>query len=395
MERQGEVIIRIFQFELHVFRKEITNATSMRYFVLSILIFLQLSDVLQNRTYGQTEAESILKVGIIESHPFIVKDGMDHYSGLCIDLWTRISKELEVSFSYTLYNDEISLLKALQYGEIDLTINPMNVTAQRLRKFEATQPFLITGIGLATPFIGRNQFGVFIKNFFSYDFIKVILMLVLLILVFGAILWLVERKHNKFQFRQGPRGILDGLWWSAVTMTTVGYGDKAPKTNLGKTVAIIWMFTAVVVISSFTASIASMLTISRFEAGINSRQDLQLVDRLATIGASDAEDFLLKNQIIPDVLYQNPIQGLRGLAKKEIDALIYDQTILNYLINLNQLEGEVSLLPINFQRQYRSFLLPSQSTFHRSINSQLVHEISQPSWQKILDKYQLSNQDEE
>ena len=28
--------------------------------------------------------------------------------------------------------------------------------------------------------------------------------------------------------------VADGLWWSAVTMTTVGYGDKVPRSRIGK-----------------------------------------------------------------------------------------------------------------------------------------------------------------
>ena len=108
--------------------------------------------------------------------------------------------------------------------------------------------------------------------------------------IFGFFLWLVERKHNKFQFRPGLLGLFDGLWWSAVTMTTVGYGDKAPKTNWGKAIAIIWMFTAVIIISSFTAGIASTLTISGLQTDIENAADIRLAESIAAVASLIAFD---------------------------------------------------------------------------------------------------------
>ena len=39
--------------------------------------------------------------------------------------------------------------------------------------------------------------------------------------------------------------ILDALWWCVTTVTTVGYGDVVPVTNLGRIVAIVYMITCV------------------------------------------------------------------------------------------------------------------------------------------------------
>ncbi|MDQ7824608.1 MAG: ion channel [Candidatus Eremiobacteraeota bacterium] len=49
------------------------------------------------------------------------------------------------------------------------------------------------------------------------------------------------------------------LWWSCVTLCTVGYGDIAPKSLGGRTVGIFVMFAGIVVMSLITAIIASVL----------------------------------------------------------------------------------------------------------------------------------------
>ena len=56
-----------------------------------------------------------------------------------------------------------------------------------------------------------------------------------------------------------PHSFADGLWWSASTITTVGYGDIYPVTPIGR---IIGVFTMVVGISTFalvTAKVAQFL----------------------------------------------------------------------------------------------------------------------------------------
>ena len=340
---------------------------------------------------AQNTAPEALVIGVMEQHPFVTISENQEYGGLSFELWQRIARELELQYRLVEFHDEVSILKALEYGEIDLTINPFNVTPSRLRRFELTQPYLISGVGLAAPTISRGQFRIFIANFFSFDFLQVVLLLGFIVFIFGMLLWVAERKHNRFQFRSGWLGLLDGLWWSAVTMTTVGYGDKAPKTLWGRAIAIFWMFTAVVIISSFTATIASTLTVSHFESQIESRQDLKLIDRLGTVGASNSEEFLIANESLPSHTYRNAMQGLRALGDREIDVLVYDRQILNYLISFHQLQDEVRILPTTLERQYRSFILTAGHNQFQAINAQLMAQILQPSWQLTLEEHLLSD----
>ncbi|XP_020602243.1 uncharacterized protein LOC110041304 [Orbicella faveolata] len=77
----------------------------------------------------------------------------------------------------------------------------------------------------------------------------------------GIIIWFLDHRANSGNFPQSFwRGTLEGLWWAIVTMTTVGYGDKTPKSFLGRVYASLWMFTGMLLTTSFTAQIASVIT---------------------------------------------------------------------------------------------------------------------------------------
>jgi voltage-gated potassium channel len=52
-----------------------------------------------------------------------------------------------------------------------------------------------------------------------------------LVLIVGALMYLIEGEENGFA------SIPDSIYWAIVTLTTVGYGDIAPQTVLGKALA--------------------------------------------------------------------------------------------------------------------------------------------------------------
>lgn len=57
------------------------------------------------------------------------------------------------------------------------------------------------------------------------------------------------------QFENATFG--DGLWWAAVTGTTTGYGDYFPVTFPGRVMAVIYMFTMLVLNAFLIAHIVS------------------------------------------------------------------------------------------------------------------------------------------
>jgi ABC-type amino acid transport substrate-binding protein len=334
-----------------------------------------------------------VRVGVHPFPPFIIQNEDGSFTGLCVDLWEDIARELEVDYTYVRYTDPIGMVRALDFREIDIAINPLYVSSVRLNMFEVSQPFFISSVGVATTSITRSQFQVFLRNFFSVDFLKIVLVLFGILLAFGTLLWAVERGENRYQFRPGLPGLLDGLWWAAVTMTTVGYGDKAPKTQAGRTIAIVWMFSAVIIVSGFTATIASTLTVNSLAAKIERLEDLHTVERVGTVNATSSEDYLVSHDVLPTHEYDTPMQALQALARQEINVVVYDRTVMRYLINREQLDGKIQLLPVTFNKQYRSFLMPRGSALRQRLDPLLVRRINRADWREVLRTYNLEEGD--
>jgi voltage-gated potassium channel len=80
------------------------------------------------------------------------------------------------------------------------------------------------------------------------------LYLTILVIIFGAALVLsAERPYPGANIQTYGQAI----WWAAVTVTTVGYGDYTPVSPVGRMIATLMLVNGVVVISVITASISS------------------------------------------------------------------------------------------------------------------------------------------
>ena len=354
----------------------------MKIFYLLLLFILSQTEIL----YPEGKISNELVVGIKGSPPFIIKNSDNSFSGLSLDLWNYIADSLKLKYQLKEY-DLSGLISALEQGKINLCINPLTVTSRRVKKIDFTQPFYITNLAIATNRESSNSIIQFLTKFFSEDFLKVVLVLFLVILIFGFLIWLFERKYNEDQFESGIKGIWSGIWWSAVTMTTVGYGDKSPKSLGGRIIALIWMFTAIVTISGFTASITSSLTINKLGNKIKGPEDLKNF-KVGSIESSTS-DIYLTNKEIEHINFKNIKDGLEAILLKKIAAFVYDEPILKYIIRKNNLQDEIIILPSKFNKQYYSFSLPKKSSLLDKINPLLLKEINSSSWSDILNRYNL------
>lgn len=154
-----------------------------------------------------------------------------------------------------------------------------------------------------------------------------IVFLVVLNMVVGFLVWIVERKSNN-EFPAKFKGIGDGLWWSWVTMTTVGYGDKVPATGSGRMIAAVWMLASVLVVSGFTAAASSELTARKIYNNVNSFADLHKM-KVGCLKDSNTSLYL-NHKGIKTVEFQDVGDGVGYLLKGYIDAFVDENASLAY-----------------------------------------------------------------
>ena len=327
-------------------------------------------------------AETI-RVGIKSVPPFAMPNGQDDWTGISVELWQRIAVDLGWQTEWVAMDSSRAQIKALEMGSIDVALGALSMTREREAVMDFSAPFYATHLAIATPAQYSNWRGV-LKELLSPAFLSTVAVLLLFLVAVGGLLWLVERKRNPHEFGGSVvQGIGSGFWWSLVTMTTVGYGDKAPATFIGRLLATIWMFASIIMIAGLTASIAASLTVNQLNTMVRGVSDLNQVRSVAVSG-STGEQYLRKNGIRMQ-LVTTAAEGVVLLREGDAEALIYDEALLRYL--LKDAAPGIEILRQSIQMEYYAFGMTSSFAHQEKLNQTLLAYTSDSQWKEILNRY--------
>ncbi|MEX2530518.1 MAG: transporter substrate-binding domain-containing protein [Gemmatimonadota bacterium] len=334
-------------------------------------------------TSAPVAAAQEVVVGTRVAPPFVIEQGEGEYTGLAIHLWEHIADELDLDYRFE-ERDIQGLLEGVEDGSLYAGAAALTITSAREARVDFTHPFAVDGLGIAVPHSGVGLLGAMF-GLFSRDFLAVVGLLLGLLLVWGVLIWLFERRRNPEEFGGSAlEGIGSGFWWAAVTMTTVGYGDKAPRTPAGRTVGFVWMFGAIVVISFFTAAIASSLTVDRLDSRVSGPQDLPFV-RVGALEGSAGFAYLEADGIRAEP-YPSISEGLNAVAEGELDAFVHDAPILRYFVQ-EEFRNRARILPVTFAQQYYGIALPRDAGQRNAINQVLLDYLASDEWTRLNRRY--------
>jgi voltage-gated potassium channel len=121
----------------------------------------------------------------------------------------------------------------------------------------------------------------------------VTIILAIIILATASVLVLeFESQSPDSTIRTGP----DAIWYSFVTITTVGYGDFYPVTPWGRVTAIFLMVAGVGIIGAL-ASLLSSVLLNRFPGRVEKEAGATLPPAIAVTSPVDQELALIKNEL--------------------------------------------------------------------------------------------------
>jgi ABC-type amino acid transport substrate-binding protein len=337
--------------------------------------------------FSQNDSSSSPKllVGVVVAPPVYIKTAGNQWEGFGVEVWQAVAQRLGISFEFREFSSIEPVLEALEKKEIDAI--PSLVVQDRFEStLDFSQSYLKSGLSIAVPAEGGGfRWFRVVESIFSPHILKAIGLLSLISMIFGIIVWSFERQQNSEMFGDGfVKGIGHGIWWAMVTMTTVGYGDKAPKTIGGRIFALIWMIFSIVFIASFTASITSQLTISELRGKVRGFNDLYNA-RVGCISGSAGFEFLVKKgvAVIP---YKNTQEGLLAVAGNQIDAFVQDEKVLNYNIK-KEFPGRLQVVAGTFDEYFVSIALQQNSPLREPINIALLGLMHTESWIELLNRY--------
>jgi ABC-type amino acid transport substrate-binding protein len=301
------------------------------------------------------------------------------WDGIGVHLWRELAEELNLAYQWhEVQPDEA--ISQLTAGTLDVALT--TATPSREERVDFTQSYFAATVGIATQ--RQQRFWQVLKAVVSPQFLRICLWLSLLLFVVGLIGWLFERQSNADMFHKSPRqGLWDGFWWAGVTMTTIGYGDKAPKTVGGRILALLWMLVAMGITASLTASITSVLVLD---------QGLQPlpVQQLKTLQVGSMADTTvakyLQQQQISFQTFPNPEAGLEAVTAGRIEAFV-QATVPLRTLNQNTFQNRLRIEDTGIQMSQYAFALPDNSPLQEALNQQLLQELSEPDWHSALQRY--------
>lgn len=329
-----------------------------------------------------------LVVGVKEAPPFAMKDAEGKWSGVSIELWRQVAKDLQLPFRYVEVPTVQKLIEGTAAGKFDIAVAAITVTGARERMVDFTQSYYAAGLGIAVPVTGMVSWRPIVRAMTSFGFIQAILGLVGLALVAGLLVWFFERRQNEHFSGGVGKGLTSGVWWSTMAMTQRSTSETGPISLPGRIIAILWMVSSIVAVAVFTAGITSLLTTKQLQGLVHNAGDLASV-RVGIVSGTSSEDTLTKLRIRFRG-YPSAAEGLKAMRSKKIDAFVYDKPLLGWIIRQNY-SSSAQLLETTFDPQNYAFAIPNDSPLRKRLTIATLNAMQTEQWKNAVFRFLGTN----
>ena len=325
-----------------------------------------------------TMAFDTLTVGIDNFPPCVIVDS-NKVTGFDIELFETIADSIGLKYRYKQVPEFSQMFGLLQNKTYDVGISGITINEEREEIIDFSHPYLKSGLCILIK-KEKDSSVIHIISVYMEKTWKALFFLLFFLFLCGVLIWFLERGkpsfNDKFWF-----GVGDGMYWTNTTMTTVGYGDKAPHTPSGKIFSMIVQWIGIAIVFPF---IVAQMTVTIQEASykIKSKDDLK-GKKVATI--SGTTSIQASQKYGASVIEQKNIESCIALLKQnKADAVVFDMpTLMDVVKNDNTLTLTGGL----FEPQDYGIAFTQGSPLREKFNRELLKIMSSGKYQELYSKW--------
>jgi ABC-type amino acid transport substrate-binding protein len=312
------------------------------------------------------EKQKELDVMVSNFPPMIMKKG-DEFVGFEIELWNNIAREARFNFKYRESSFK-NILDSLKKCKADVGLAGITVNEEREKFLDFSHHILESGLLILIPKNKKISIINTIKYFLSGKYKTIlfgIFSIMVFIVLFGNIVWLIERGSGVFNPKYSV-GVMEAFWWSIVTMSTVGYGDFVPHTIWGRVFGAVVIVCGYMIFGFFIAEMASVLTIRKMKETIKGFRDLA-GKKVVTVKHTTSVALLEK--INAKIVYADDIEkACKKLKNSEVDAVVFDAPVILHFLKEEDKKEDFEIVGDIFNHQSYGVATQNKSELIEAIN---------------------------
>jgi ABC-type amino acid transport substrate-binding protein len=334
---------------------------------------------------ASVDSGKLLQVGIAERPPYSMKDEKGEWRGIGPDLWEEIAKKLGVKFQY-----EECLQSEMHQKLKDHQIDMILVIGQSVDFLGAedfTQPYVYSH-GVAV--IGFSTISNTIENIMKHlvqsgVFFIMLIMFIAMVLISLVLVHFEGRQEDGHFIESDPmKRFASALWFTAVNMTCIGYGDSEKLSTAGRTITFLWMMMGILFISLFTGTVVSSITTSELNASLTRIEDLSRY-RCGVFSGAKMEKVLLSKGI-PVRRYPTLMEGFGALQRGQISAFAVDAISATTIVN-DEYPGQFKVCVMPTVQLLYSFAFRKNDPLFDQVNNEVIRTTLSTDWRSRIERW--------
>lgn len=347
-----------------------------------VVTFLALFFCLKAAVCSDEDSSGVLKV-LIHTFPPFVQAGERGFEGFDIELWETIARQEGLEFKFESVPSLSLLLNRISKGEADAGLAGITINNAREAFLDFSHSYFSTGLGILIPAKPQSRLSLIGSSLWTPATRRILFGLFLFIIICSHLIWFFERGKDAISDNYWP-GIFEGAWWTIVTMSTVGYGDIAPKKWFGRITAVFVIITGIAFFGIAIAELSSSFAMYALKGQVLDIEDLKN-NRVAVVEGTTSQISMIKRNISA-VLCRDFSSALEAVNSGRADALVSDLPLLKYFIKSDNGRG-YEITGSSFEPQNYGIVMPEGSDLRERLNRRLLKIMESPKYRLLVQRW--------